>query len=105
MIQELTKEEFLSTMSAKMINVTETAEPVVDIWPYVSELTAAGIVSKIVYERQFVEKVYRNVNQCLDQILLPTSDENVFIVIVINFDKRIIVGHYTLDLADEYGLR
>jgi tetratricopeptide (TPR) repeat protein len=34
MINELNREAYLSTMSKGMIDVTESAEPVMDIWPY-----------------------------------------------------------------------
>lgn len=36
---------YKNTMAGGMIDVTETAEPIVDIWPYVEMLSNDGLVS------------------------------------------------------------
>jgi hypothetical protein len=36
--------------------------------------------------------------------MLPTSDENIFIVIVVKLGNANIFGHYQLDLTKEYSL-
>jgi len=38
MINELTDKRFKSTMNDRMINVTDTAYAIVDIWPGIAEL-------------------------------------------------------------------
>ena len=60
MTKQLTEEQFKSTFGDKMFDVTETAEPVLDIWEYVEQLSIDNIVLKYVLEKQIVEKVYRN---------------------------------------------
>ncbi len=104
MTRLLTEEEFKSTFTDKMIDVTETAEPIVDIWPYVQELTKDKIVDQYIVDKGLVEKVYRNQNGTFDQVLLPTSDKNTFIVILVDLAVENIKGHYKLDLNKEYGL-
>ena len=74
----LTEKEFKSTFTDKMIDVTQTAEPVVDIWPYVEQLVEEKIVEQFTFENGLVEKVYHNQTTTFEQILLPTSDKNVF---------------------------
>jgi len=100
----LSEKEYKETMGSKMTDVTETAEPIVDIWAYVKELVYENIVSDYVYKNNLVEKVYRNDTSSFDHILLPTSDENVFIVLVVKLDNATIHGHYRLDLTKEYFL-
>lgn len=87
-----------------MIDVTETAEPVVDIWAYVKDLVYENVVNDYVFKNNLVEKVYRNDTSTFDHILLPASDENVFIVLVVKLNNATIIGHYRLDLTKEYSL-
>lgn len=100
----LTEKEFKSTFTDKMVDVTQTAEPVVDIWQYVQELTTNKIVDQYIFDNGLVEKVYRNQSNTFDQILLPTPDKNTFIVILVDLLNKKIKGHYQLDLNAEYGL-
>lgn len=44
MLKKLTEREYKDTMTGKMVDVTETAKPVVDIWPYVELLTREKVV-------------------------------------------------------------
>ena len=104
MIKQLTEAEFKSTFTYKMLNVTHTAEPTVDIWSYVQELVIEKIVMKYVYERKLVELVYRNSENTFDHVLLPTNSANVFIVIIVDLEQKNIKGHFKLDLSKEYGL-
>ncbi len=103
-INQLTNQEFQSTMAESMIDVTESAEPVVDIWPYVFELKKENVALDYVYNNQLVEKVYRNGLNTFDHVLLPTDDQNMFIVIVVDLGQPSIRGHYLLDLSKEYQI-
>jgi len=104
MTKQLTQDEFKSTFTARMLDVTETAEPTVNIWPYVQQLTNDHLVLDYVYNKQLVEKVYRNYQTTFDHILLPTNDPNVFMVIVVDLVRLKIMGHLQLDLNKEYGI-
>ena len=104
MIKELTEVEFKSTFGNKMNDVTETAEPVVDIWGYVEELAKQNIIDNYVYENNLVEKVYRNSSSTFDHVLFPTRNMNVFIAVVVDLHNKSIHGHARLDLNKEYGL-
>lgn len=100
----LTEKEFKLTFTDKMVDVTQTAEPVVDIWPYVQKLTADKIVDQYTFDNSLVEKVYRNQTSTFDQILLPTPDKNVFIIILVDLVNKKVKGHYRLDLNAEYRI-
>jgi len=102
--KELSKIDFLSTLSPKMADVTEKAEPTVDIWPFVKELAYEGIVEQYVYDNNLVEKVYRNQLNWCDQVLLPTRTENSFVIILVDLEQKLIMGYYRLNLNSEYGL-
>lgn len=101
----LTEKEYKETMMDKMVDVTATAEPTVDIWSYVKLLAKDGEVSSYVYENQMVEMVNRNGKGTFDHVLLPTDNSNIFIVIIVDLKKENIKGHFRLDLNKEYGLK
>ncbi|MCH4554136.1 hypothetical protein [Aestuariibaculum lutulentum] len=105
MTQELTEIEFKKTFGNGMTDITEseTDEPI-DIWTYVKKLTENQIVNRFVYEKELVEKVYRNDLKTFDHVLLPTEKQNVFLTIVVDLKKKIIFGHKILDLNTEYGI-
>ena len=103
MTNQLTSEQFKKTMIGKMINVTDTAEATVEIWPYVIELNKHNIVLDYVLNNRLVELVYRNYSNSVDHVLLPTENPDTFVVIVVNLKEKNIEGHYKLDLEGEYG--
>lgn len=105
MTQELTEIEFKKTFGNRMTDITEMEidEPI-EIWDYVEKLTENQIVNRIVYEKELVEKVYRNDLKTFDHILLPTEKQNVFLTIVVDLEKKRIFGHKILDLNKEYGI-
>ena len=102
--KQLTETEFRNTFGNKMTDVTQTAEPVVDIWNYVEELVKQKLVDNYVYENNLVETVYRNDTSTFDHILLPTNDPNIFITLVVDLTNKTISGHSKLDLNQKYGL-
>ena len=57
MTKKLSETEFKNTFGTKMTDVTETADPVIDIWDYVEELVNQNIVDKHVLENNLVDKV------------------------------------------------
>jgi hypothetical protein len=97
----LTEEEYLETMSEEMADVTEVAEAAVDIWPYVEKLVRQGVVEQRVVDDTDIEMVYRNIDDSFDHVLLPTEDESIFTVIVVDTMEAEIVGHFILDLGGE----
>jgi len=101
MLIELSPEQFISTMSAEMTDVTETAEPTVDITPYVRALIAEGLVLPETLDEELIEIVYRNEEETYDHILLPTDDESIYIAIVVGLTEEQILGHYRMDLSEE----
>lgn len=69
-----------------------------NIWPYVSELKAAKILSKKVKESELVHKVYRNSTEDFEHILLATEKENHFVKVVVDKNKKKALGYLILDL-------
>ena len=103
--KELTEEEYKSTFSEKMNDVTSTAEATVYIWDYVKWLDKLKYhLNMHIITRELVELVYRNSLNTYDHVLIPTSRKNIYLVIIVNIKVEKIFGHYLLDLNKEYGL-
>lgn len=102
MTKEINQVEYNRTMTGGMTDVTETAEPVVDVWPYVEMLSNEGIVSDYVLENFLVEKVYRSNDGKYDHVLLPTAKDNHFVVLAIDIKAKSIIGHHLLNLNKLY---
>lgn len=105
MLTELNDNEYKRTITAPMIDITDTAEPAVDIWPYVQLLTKEGVVLDYVYENRLVEIVYGSNENKFHHVLLPTDTENIFIVLIVDLQTQNIKGHFRLNLNNEYGIR
>ncbi len=103
MIVELTDTEYKDTMTLGMINVTESAEPAFDIWPFVEILNSKQIVHSYTFKNKLIEAVYRNKTNTFDHVLLPTPDANIFIVIVVDLLNKTVKGYRQLNLNAEYG--
>ena len=103
MLIELTPEEFINTMSAEMEDVTEWAEPVTDIAPYVQALIDEQLILPNTLDDELIEIIYRNEEGTYDHVLLPTENDEVFIAIVIDLVEEAIMGHYKMDLNNEPG--
>ena len=100
---KLSHEEYQATFAAPMLDVSQTAEPVLDIWSYVeavpeSDLEGFNLVDGI------VRYVYQSSSGQYLHVSVSTDDENAFLVIVIDLHLVKIIGHYLLDLVTLYDL-
>ncbi|MBF4492418.1 hypothetical protein IRZ83_06435 [Flavobacterium sp. JLP] len=94
----LSKEKYNSSMTGGMTEISISNDSFFNIWPYVSELKAAKILSKKVKESELVQKVYRNSTDDFEHILLATEKENHFVKIVVDRNKKKPMGYLFLDL-------
>lgn len=59
-----------------MIDVTESAEAVLDIWPYVRQLNEQNIVADSIFNGELVEHVYRTDTDTFDHVLLSGTQSS-----------------------------
>ena len=100
----LDEEKYRSTMMGKMLEITKNDITVFNIWPFVSHLKTAKVLSHKIKERELIYKVYRNSTEDFEHILLTTEKENNFVVIVVDKNKNKTMGYYLLNQAREYDL-
>ena len=94
----LSEEKYRSSMTDGMTEISISNDHFFNIWPYVSELKAAKILSKKIKESDLIHKVYRNSTQDFEHILLATEKENHFVKVVVDRNKKKAMGYLFLDL-------
>ena len=103
--KKLSKKEFSSTFSPIMDDITNKPNAIINIWEYVELLDKSKyFINDYIVKKKLVEKVYRNSVNTYDQILIPTTKTNVFLVIIVSIIDKNIMGHCLLDLNKEYGI-
>lgn len=103
--KELSNEKYQATLTKDMIDTTaEEAKVMFNIWPFVNELKKIKLLPKKIDENQLVYKVFRDSNDAFEHILLNTEQENHYIVIVADLNKKKAKGYYMLNLQGEYSL-
>ena len=100
---KLSYEQYQATFAAPMLDVSQTAEPILDIWPYVEAVPESDLEGFNLLDG-LVRYVYQSPSGQYLHVLVSTDDENTFLVIIIDMLSVKIVGHYLLDLVSLYKL-
>jgi len=101
--KRLNDAEFKATFGRKMLDVTESATDVIDIWPYVNSVALVDLEGHTIFD-DLVEHVYRDDGNRFDHVLVMTKTKNVYLAVIVDLAKDSIYGHRLLDLNKEYGL-
>lgn len=88
----LSEEQFLGTMGSKMSEVTESAEPLTDIWNYAQQLLKDNLISQEGFLKRYIEAVYVNNENTYQHILLFTNQKNVYAVIIVDMREKRFSG-------------
>ncbi len=109
MTRRLTKEEFESTMTHPMKDITdcedlESLGGVLDIEPYFNSVPSSDIAPYEAHELM-VPKVYRTADSQYDHVLVNTNVDFAFVVIVVDLMQDTVYGHFLLDATEVYGLQ
>ena len=100
----LEREKYNSTLTEKMIEVKKTDSNIFNIWPYVSRLKSAKILSKKIKDHDLIYKIYRDSSDKFEHILLSTEDKNNFVTIIVNKKRKKTIGYSFLDSDERYDL-
>lgn len=82
--------------------MTQSAEPDLDIWPYVDAVDLGGLG---ITDLTDVHYVYRDASDRFDHVLIGTGSFNTVFVVVVDRILSVVRGHHVLDLNQEFGLR
>lgn len=86
-----------------MTDVSGTTAPATDIWPYVEELAVQGYIPAAAAETKRLSFIFRDECNTYDHILIPTTSDDIFLVIVVHLATKSIKGHFEWDLANHFS--
>ena len=99
--RELTQSEYEATFSPPMLNVTDRAEEIVDLWGYANPIIASDYHDCTAWHWR-VMFIYESRDGKIQHINIPVPRENTYLSVVVDKANRKIIGHYTLDLGALY---
>ena len=103
-VRELTEDEYKASWHGdRMINSTDTAEEVLDIWPYVRAVMADSYPD-LQHTGSDVYRIYESEDGEIHHVYVDVGVPNLHLVIVVSVVAREIEGHYHLNLGKLYGL-
>ena len=98
----LTDKQFKSTFLDPMKEVTGS-EPPFDFWDYFDSIPKEDTESYD-FSEEIISYVYRSADSSYDHVSFSCEVKNVFLVLILDLNKKEVFGHKILDLNKEYGL-
>jgi len=86
-----------------MVDVTATAEEIVDLWAYAEPALGAAFPDVCSCDWS-VKHIYQSGDGSFQHAPIPTHISALYLVVVISKLKREVVGHHLLDLGALYGV-
>ena len=99
----LSKEEYDETLSPNMINVTESAEEIVDLWGYADPIIESDYHNCTAWNWG-VNHIYESQDGSYQHIGIAVPIDNTYLIVIANKNEKKIIGHYILDLGLMYGV-
>ena len=99
--RELSKQEYEATFSLPMLDVTESAEELIDLWPYAGAVVDADYPDADDWDWR-VMFIYESRDGAYQHLYVPVPEDNKYLLVVVSKQQKQIVGHYYLDLQAIY---
>ncbi len=100
-MSELTEEEYESTLSPHMVNVTDSANEIVDLWGYADPVIEELYHNCSAWDWR-VDHIYETKDGEYQHIGIPVPLDDTYMSVIIDKKEVKIVGHYILDLKARY---
>lgn len=98
----LTKEEYQATLVSNMVNVTGSAEEIVDLWGYADPIIESEYHNCSAWEWK-VNHIYETPDGQFQHIGIAVPVDNTYLVVIADKANKSIMGHYILDLGKLYS--
>jgi len=96
--REITKAEYEAMFSPPMLDVTESAEDIVDLWAYAGSVIDEKYHSCTAWEWK-VKFIYESRDGLYQHINIPVPKDDTYLDVIVDKPNRKIIGHYILDLG------
>jgi hypothetical protein len=90
--------EYQGTLCPNMVNVTELAEEVIDLWAYADQVIEHAYHNCAAWTWK-VSHIYETPDEKYQHIGIPVPKDDTYLVVIANKHERKVVGHYILDLV------
>jgi hypothetical protein len=95
----LSQEEYQETLVPHMINVTESAEEIVDLWGYANPIIESQYHNCTAWEWK-VHHIYETPDGKFQHIGIAVPKDDTYLVVIADKTKKLIRGHYVLSLGE-----
>jgi len=86
-----------------MKRLTSDGSPPLDFWDYFESIPQSDFEGHDC-SAGAVDYVWEDPTGRFQHVLVNSTDKNIFMVVVLDVPKRVVLGHRLLDLNREYGL-
>ena len=100
---QLTREQYLATLGEHPTPVAWGATSPLDFWAYVDDIPTTELGGNE-FSSGEVSRAWETVQGTWQHVLIAGTEPNIHLVIVLALAPPAVVGHYVLDLNEEYGL-
>jgi hypothetical protein len=95
---QLTQSEYEATFFPPMLDVTATAEEIVDLWAYAAEVVDNQYADAGDWDWR-VMFIYESRDGRFHRLNIPVPVNNTYLSVVVDKGSREILGHHLLDLV------
>ena len=95
----LTKDEYNSCFEPPMVNVSDTAEELVDLWDYADKVIESDYHSCPAWDWR-IDHIYETSSDTYQHIGIPVPRDDTYLLVIVDKLKKCIVGHYILELGN-----
>lgn len=96
----LTTEEYESTLFPHMTNITKISDEIVDLWAYADPIIELEYHNCTAWDWR-VDHIYETPDGSFQHIGIPVPQDDTYLVVIIDKLKKLIIGHYILELASK----
>lgn len=95
----LSAEEYQATLFPNMVNVTKSAEELVDLWGYADPIIESKYHNCSSWDWK-VHHIYESPNGEFQHIGIEVPIDNTYLIVIVDRPNKAIIGHYELVLDD-----
>jgi hypothetical protein len=100
--RELSREDFEATFLLPMVDISNSAAELVDLWRYADQVIANAYHNCTAWDWR-VAHIYESGDARYQHVGIPVPKDDTYLTVVVDVDAREILGHSILDLGALYS--
>jgi hypothetical protein len=95
--RELSRVQYDATFSPPMLNVTDSAEAIVDVWSYLDPVLDKSFPDADEWDWR-VKHIYESRDGRFQHLYVAVPIDETYMLVIVDKPQKQIIGHYLLDL-------